>query len=50
MFRLVAGLTGAIVAVESLALWLGTHVISRSPGWAIPKNTAFCPFPQEVNR
>jgi hypothetical protein len=33
-------LTGAVVAGESLALFLGTHVIARSVEWAVRKNTA----------
>jgi hypothetical protein len=40
LFRSVAGLTGAIVAVESLALLLGTHLIAYRAEWAVPKNSA----------
>ena len=39
-FRIVAGLSGAIIALESLALLLGTHAIAHRPGAAVPKNTS----------
>ena len=38
--RIVAGLTGAIIAIESLALLVGTHLVAHSPEWAVPKNMA----------
>lgn len=41
-FRLATGMTGAIVAIESLLLYLGTHWLAQEPSpWAIPKNDAF---------
>jgi hypothetical protein len=41
VLRFVTGLTGAIIALESLALFVGTHLVSRSTEWAVPKNTVF---------
>ena len=41
-FRLATGITGAIVAIESLLLYLGTHWLAQEPSpWAVPKNDAF---------
>jgi hypothetical protein len=38
-FRMIAGLTGAVIAFESLALLFGTHLVARDSAWAVPKNT-----------
>jgi hypothetical protein len=36
---MIAGLTGTVIAIESLALLIGTHLVARDSAWTVPKNT-----------
>ena len=42
LLRIITGLTGAVIAIESLALFVGLHVLSpEQMPWTGPKNDAF---------
>jgi hypothetical protein len=44
LLRLIAGLTGAVVAGESLALLVGMHVFAKAEAWIDTKNIALALF------
>ena len=42
LLRIITGLTGAVIAIESLALFVGLRILSpEQTPWAGPKNDAF---------